>query len=142
MDYVKMKDVDTEQMLFSGKNTTFWGSGSNARYYVCNLLEEIDAPSEFFIDVDNLKMYYYPVTDFNDKALVLATNNKSIVSFNSCSNIVFSGVTLECAGGNGLEIDKTCSNITLAGLTIRNISGAGAIIDGTNNVLLVFGLAE
>jgi hypothetical protein len=135
MDYVKMKDVDTEQMLFSGKNTTFWGSGSNARYYVCNLLEEIDAPSEFFIDVDNLKMYYYPVTDFNDKALVLATNNKSIVSFNSCSNIVFSGVTLECAGGNGLEIDKTCSNITLAGLTIRNISGAGAIIDGTNNVL-------
>lgn len=133
MDFSKVTDVDSEMMTISGKHPTVWGSGGDARYYICNLLEEIDQPSEFFLDTQALKLYYYPIEGWESKNLIVATTNVPILRFESSSNVIFRDAIIEGAGSNGVEFAAESSNNLVAGGAIRNVSKVGATISGHNN---------
>ena len=133
MDYTKVTDVDSEMMTISGKHPTVWGSGGDARYYICNLLEEIDQPSEFFIDTESLQLYYYPIDGWEERNMIVATTNSAILNFENSSNVVFRDAVLEGAGSDGVQFKEESRNNLLAGGVIRNVSGVGADVNGYGN---------
>ncbi len=107
------------------------------RYYVFNLLEEIDMPGEYFIDRDNLIMYYYPTKEnVSEEHLQLSLTNDVLFHFQNASNITIDGLEMTASRYIGAYINES-ENITISNCKIMNLgSRAVSITNGDNNGVL------
>lgn len=101
------------------------------RWKAYNLLEEIDLPGEYYIDRENLKLYFYPTCNPADAKLELSVNTKPLVSLQGASNLTFTG----------LEFAKTCSfgvygkdidDVDFANCTFRDIGTYAYFVEGSD----------
>ena len=72
-----IKSVDPEKMSVTHVYGTSYGvkSTNSRRYKVVNLIEELDIPTEFYLDRKTETLYYYPPYDLEGKDLRLSINN-------------------------------------------------------------------
>ena len=101
------------------------------RWYVCNLLEELDLPNEYVIDHKLDRIYFIP-TEKTKNNLQISIMNTPIFSIKSCKNISIKNITIECTRGTGIEIDS-CQQITINKCVIRNIGHIGIKISNNNS---------
>ncbi len=85
---------------------------TNARYFVYNLLEELDSPGEWYIDKESMMLYYYPMLPVTDAEFEMAVLTSDMITMNNASYIQFKGFefTQTCADAFDLN---ACNNITL-----------------------------
>lgn len=115
---------------------SFGWPASMARYWVYNLLEEIDMPGEWAIDYANKRLYFLPPGGAMQK-IRLSMLNKPLVSLDGASNITFKGLTVGYSRNNGFNI-KNCKNIVIDGCTIKGVGEVGVYMSGsdcTNNTV-------
>ncbi|MDQ2732605.1 MAG: right-handed parallel beta-helix repeat-containing protein, partial [Armatimonadota bacterium] len=109
------------------------------RYYVQNLLEELDSPGEWYLDQRTWTLYFWPPADLNG-ATVYAPTLQTLVKIGpGASNITLQGLTLECSDWDGVEIHDS-SNCLFAGNTLRNVGSKAVwgesavdVQDGSHN---------
>lgn len=98
-EWARVKSVDGENVTLA--NYTYSTVKANYKWAAVNLLEEIDAPGEYFIDSSSGLLYYYPpktLTD-NDK-FELAAYDKNVFEINNCQNLQFDGIAFEKLNNN------------------------------------------
>ena len=103
-----------------------WGA-KKRRFFVYNLLEELDAPGEWYLDRANKKLYVIPTANWAKTDIVLATSEQSFIDLRDASDITFRGIAFEYSHareaavriGNGtrIEIDD-CTFSGLAGSAV------------------------
>jgi len=101
---------------------TWWAPGPVARnhpYFVYNILSELDAPGEFYLDRDTGKLYFYPPDDIKKSEVIATTLDKPVFSFEDTSNIVLMNLLIEGTWQHGIVMNKGRNNL-VAGCTIRN----------------------
>ena len=73
-----------------------YGFKEGGYYYFFNVLEELDAPGEYYIDRDNGILYFYPPDENGNSKIMLSTSNENIISITEkASNITISDITLQ-----------------------------------------------
>ncbi len=102
---------------------------ANGRYYIVNILEELDEPGEWYVDEEKMILYYYPVYPVNNAVLEMSVLDVPIVTFKGASNIVFDGLSFEQTRGDAIQLDS-CKDIVLTNNTYKNI---GRIAISNNN---------
>mmetsp|Transcript_30133 Transcript_30133/g.90269 ORF Transcript_30133/g.90269 Transcript_30133/m.90269 type:complete len:980 (+) Transcript_30133:3-2942(+) len=143
------QDVGGQSLLFShGGYQEGRGSGINSNhYYVENLLEELDAPGEWFFDPVESQLYFYPnSTDGTPGSEVVAPLLSSIVRIEGGSDIAFSGFTItetratfleqyEVPSGGDWSVHRGASieivdssNISVTDCTFDQIGGNGILL--------------
>ena len=132
---MKLAYVNPGNMTFSGKNNTVYGSYNNGRFYVMNLLEEIDAEGEWYVDSVNKMLYLYPFAGWENEEIKLSVNTFDGVCFDGASNVILRGISVDTLRGNGVRFESNASDCMFMGGDIINVSGTGAIINGKNNVV-------
>ena len=136
-DTIKVASIDTTnktiQTTVPAPNS-FGRRGilSNRRYYYFNLLEEIDAPGEFYIDRTTGTLYFYPPDGLQGSRIQLTVLEKPLVSMSNVSNVIVENLTFEATRGNAISI-RGGSNILFAGCTIRNTGRRAASVNGGVN---------
>ncbi|MDY3929379.1 MAG: hypothetical protein SOZ34_08475 [Clostridia bacterium] len=60
---VDVKEVNTTEKSITTKQAVYAGAKPGGRFYIYNLLEELDAPGEYYIDRENNILYFYPPDD-------------------------------------------------------------------------------
>ena len=133
IDYARIALLDPDRMVIAGKEDNYLGAYGNARYYVENLIEELDDPGEWYLDNETNLLYFYPYDGFEKEKIAFAYQNFDLVKFEDASNVILRGVKLEVGGGNGVTFSPNSSNCALIGKEIINVSGIGAKVDGKNN---------
>jgi len=127
-DHVKLKSIDTREKIISLHNDTRWGEtyglykipvGKNAPYYVYNLLSEIDAPGEWYLDRETGKLYFYPPDKIEGGEVIVSLLNAPLVSMDGVSYTAFSGITFEATRSHGVDIKNGRNNLVAASV-IRN----------------------
>jgi len=133
-DQVKLKSIDTVKKTISLANDTRWHPtyslykipvARDMPYYAYNLLSELDAPGEWYLDRDTGKLYFYPPDGVNKSEIIVSTLDAPLLEMNGASHVVFSGLTFEVTRRHGVEIKNGKDNL-LAGCTIRN-TGQGSV---------------
>jgi len=128
LTHMKVSGIDTGEKTISLLPNTLpgthpgWAEGPVAKnhpYYVYNLLSELDAPGEWYLDRDTGKLYFYPPGDIKESEVIAATLDKPLAVFDGASNIVLFGLVLEGTWRHGVEIKGGRNNI-VAACTIRN----------------------
>ncbi len=102
------------------------------RFYFLNVLEELDAPGEFYVDREKGILYFYPPKDIAKAEATVSILKEPLVSFDNTTNIVFENILLECGRSHGISISGG-KNITVAGCEIRNFGNRGIDVNGGTN---------
>ncbi len=119
------KSIDSKGIPVSGGFGIRKQTGVNGTYYFFNVLEAMDMPGEYYIDRDNLKLYFIPIAPINkDTNIIFSTNSSSVVQVTNCSDIIFNGISFESGGGNGINVyDST--EVIIQNCTVKNFTGRG-----------------
>jgi hypothetical protein len=94
-----------------------------SRYFVYNLLEELDAPGEWYIERSSKTLYWYPPQNIAAAELSLSPNDLIKIEAGAC-DIGFSGLSFEYTRATGLSADGVCG-ITVKGCEFRHIGNTG-----------------
>jgi hypothetical protein len=113
-----------------------WGAGDHLedwrRFYVVNLLEEIDRPGEWFLDRGRGILYFLPPPGFPKHPLLFSVLSKTMLTLENTSHVTIRGLTLEVMRGLAAHVEGGTHN-RIAGCTIRHAHQGVILSGGTNN---------
>jgi tetratricopeptide (TPR) repeat protein len=98
-------------------------------YYVFNLLEEIDAPGEWYLNRKTGTLYFYPPERFDESKARLSTLAGPFIETLGTSHLRVEGLTFEMGCGNGAEVGDG-ESVLLIGCTLRRLGNWGVSIQG------------
>ncbi len=108
-----------------------WGRKAR-RFYALNLLEELDAPGEWYLDRGSGMLYLYPEEGFDTAEIVLATLRQPMVEAKGAAHLAFEGLVLECGHSLGLLLTEV-NNVHIAGCEIFNFAAGGISLNGVHS---------
>ena len=111
-----------------------YGFKEGGYYYFFNVLEELDAPGEYYIDRENGILYFYPPDENGNSKIMLSTSNENIISITEkASNITISDITLQGTRSDALNVAG--ENCKIVNCTVKNAADCGINVSGKNNLV-------
>ena len=101
------------------------------RYAVFGMKEELDAPGEWYQDVEGQRLYFMPPQSL-ERAVVTVPTVETILNFTNASNVIVRGLEFTCAEAQAIELTN-CEKIVIEKSFIHDLgyfSGAGISIRG------------
>ncbi len=143
---VPIASVDKEQrfILLARDTKTSAGAFSPSgirpgdRYYVRNLIEELDSPGEWWLDREAHTLYFWPPKPIANLDVYAPTTEDLIEAGSKAAWITIRGFTMECCDRYAVAL-RGAQNCLVAGNTIRNTAGGrirgggGVLVDGGTN---------
>lgn len=123
--------VIPDNRAISPKYVSTFGCRPGALYYLYNVLEELDAPGEFYLDRDTGLLYIYPTSD--NGVFEVSISQKPLITVNGAENVTIDGFTLTCTRSSGAVV--TGNGNTLKNLLIKNVAENGITVTGTGNTV-------
>ena len=128
--YLKVAKLDRKKREITPEEPHHgYGYTKNQRYYFLNILEELDSPGEWYLDITDGIVYFWPPSALSEGDISLSILEDAMISLEETSNITFQGIVFECSRGTAVRI-KGGSNNTIAGCTFRNIGQTVVNITG------------
>ena len=121
-----------------------FGIADGQPFYAENLLEEITAPGEWFLDRATGKLYVLPPASLAGKSIIVSMLKTPLVSLAGASHLTLRDIVFESGRATLVEVTNG-AHIRLVGLTLRNGGFAGASLQGTDigvSYAHVYGTAE
>jgi|GEM_PF-277148 len=108
-----------------------WRTGhGKEKWRAINLLEEIDYPGEWALDVKDKKIYFY--TPVSLPEVMIADTDEPVLHLSGVRHVQFSGLAFSGSRGNGIEAEGS-SDIVISGCTLSNLGNNGIVLSGTTN---------
>ena len=131
--YEQVASIDTDRREITLKPPYHrYGYRKRQPYYAINLLSEIDAPGEWYLDRGTGMLYLYPPSDPSEAVVELSTFGFPFVVMNDVSHVTFEGLCWELGCVDAVRITGG-EHCLLAGCTIRRCGGNGVEIQGGRN---------
>lgn len=97
----------------------------SARWKIYNLIEELDAPGEWFYDEDNGQLYVFPTSGTRaDEKITLCFQRKNIIELDNVHDIVFNGFNLTGTRFSGI-VGENCERVEVAYCNVNKVSSDG-----------------
>ena len=130
-DTLKAAKIDRAKRTITTEGVHTYGIGgrNGRRYYVYNLLEELDAPGEWFVDRENRLLYFIPPEGSNgDLLLSCGAKHRAVFTLDHAANVAFRGIDFRYAGA-ALKAWQS-NNVELEGVTASWITGEAVCVYG------------
>jgi hypothetical protein len=125
---VPIKGVDRAAKCVTLAHSTNYGQAIGDRFYVQNLLEELDSPGEWYLDRGTATLYFWPPDDLA-RGEVLVPVTGSVIAMNGASNVTVRGFTIEACDGDAVTLEN-CEGCVIGGSVIRNCGAWAVSITG------------
>ena len=131
IEAVKVASIDQDKREITwayplGYGLDQWGA---RRFYVFNVLGELDTPGEYFIDRQTRTLYYWPPTPPARSRITVSALATPLVSLKNTDYVTFRGLGFENGRQNAVEM-RDCSHNRLLACTIRDMGMDGVGISG------------
>lgn len=132
--YERIAELDLkENRIKTAPPYGHYGYRKGQRIYFVNILEELDAPGEWFLDSKTGILYFWPPEIIEagktEPEALISMLGEPFLMLNQVTNVQFVGIRFEAARGNAIEINGGASNL-VAGCTLKNIGNYGIRLQG------------
>lgn len=130
---VGLKEIDAENKTIETTHPSPYPLKEGKRWYIYNLLEELDSPGEWFLDKETGELYIYPPEGLKKTdEITLTFDKKNIINLsNGAKNIEFSGLKFKGTRLNGITMTNA-KNINFTDLVFEKICSQGISGSGTD----------
>ena len=111
---------------------SLYGTKTGAPYYFYNVLEELDAPGEWYLDRENGKLYLYPPEELASASVDLSLSVDPIVTVENANWLTFDGFTVKGTRGDAMVM--TGDRNTVKRCLIKNVAGNALSMTGYGNL--------
>lgn len=129
---LRIKEIDVANKIIDIGDS--YNIRENGRWQIFNLIEELDAPGEYYIDRENLLLYYYPPYSIKDADLRLTVFDKPFVTADGLKNVTFENMYFGDTCKSIFEM-KNCDTIKLLGCNFENVGTECLMTESCNNIL-------
>lgn len=107
-------------------------SGSSYFFFVCNLLEELDASGEYYIDRNKRIVYCYLPDNLDRCRLELSIVPFTFFQLNNAGNVSFRNLRFELGRDGAVDL-KNCRNVNIENCFFHNLGTTAVAVDGYDN---------
>ncbi|MBE1445020.1 X2-like carbohydrate binding domain-containing protein [Paenibacillus sp. OAS669] len=129
---LQIKSIDPERTTIETYKGTSYAMKAGQRFYFYNILEELDAPGEWYVDRNTGMLYLYPPAPLQESKIQLSLFNKNLITMNNTSNVIFSHLAMEVHRGNAIDITGGENN-RIQYCEISKMGGYAVKINGGRN---------
>ena len=122
-------DKDTREL--SPKFVSLYGTKTDAPYYFFNVLEELTAEGEWYLDRENGLLCMWEPENADNKEIILSLSLNPVIN-SEADYVTFDGLTVKGTRSDGVVI--TGNNNTVQNCLIKNVAGNALIMNGSNNL--------
>lgn len=128
---VKSMDAAQHSITLASPHVYGIGSGNKAerRFCALNLLEELDAPGEYYIDREHGRLYFWPPAPVTPGSTVLSLLKEPVIHLKDVTNIALRGLTVSCCAGPGIQVEGG-AKVGIEACVVRNIGLDGVVVKG------------
>ncbi len=129
-DMIRVASIDTvkKEITLSAPHMYGLESGENFNQYIAlNLLEELDAPGEFYVDQSTGKLFFWPPGDINSASVTVSILEDPLIAIERASFVVLRGLTVECGRGIGIYMEEGEHN-RIVDCVVRNMGTVGIMM--------------
>ncbi len=137
-EFVKVKAINrrTQTIQLAARNTLGWlDDAGGRRYFAVSLLEELDAPGEWFLDRKTHTLYLIPPAGFRGARVVLSVNPDAVILCRGAKFVEFRGLGVECSTRDGIRIERG-SDCRVVACEVRNVAFTGVSVFGDRHQIL------
>ena len=128
--FQRVQSIDTDRREITlAEPHHHYGYTKNQRYYYLNILEELDAPGEWYLDRSTGDLFFWPPSGLEQGRSVVSLLESPMTALDSTQFVTLRGFTFEQSRGEGVRITGGAHNV-LAGCTFRQLGGEAVIVDG------------
>ena len=128
---VPLKSFDYETKQIEPAYVSKYGAVAGSTYYIFNVLEELDAPGEWYLDRDSGMLYVYPPEKIENARTTISLSTEDLITVTDAEYLCFDGLAISGTRGNGVVINS--NNVTVKKCLISELSGIGVKVDGFYN---------
>lgn len=125
----RIGNINPDERTIESVHPSGYGVAQGRRFYVYNLIEELDVPGEWYLDRSTGKLYLYPPDDIKKSFVRLSLCTEPIFTVNGASNLIFRGLAIGTSRGDGIKITQGKS-VCIQDCTIGLIGGLAVSING------------
>lgn len=134
-DSLKIAEIDRALKTIRSEGVHTYGIGmpktcnwqGRRRYYVYNLLEELDVPGEWYVDREARRLYFLPPPDWDGTAR-LVVGSAPVVSVRNAAHVVLENLGIPFAPV-GVDV-RACTNVVLRALAVSGICRDAVRVSG------------
>lgn len=110
-----------------------YGIREGQKFYIYNLLEELDVPGEWYYDKETGDFFIYPPE--NCRQITVCSKSCNLIDIFGAQSIELRGLSLENSGYDGISI-RNSKYVTVSNCEVKNTAGYGIKAYGNNIAVL------
>jgi hypothetical protein len=127
-EIIRVKSINRENGQITLAEPALY-SVKSGRFYAMNLLEELDEPGEYYIDIKNRHLYFWPPAPVEKSRIALSSLKAPLLSIDKAKNITISGMSFENGSADGIHVQDS-TGVHIEGCTVRNMRKQGIRVEG------------
>jgi hypothetical protein len=127
--FLGVEKVDVGKRCLTLQDVKHYGLRKGQRFFAMNLLCELDAPGEYWIDRQGGKLYLYLEETGKEREVIVSMLESPLILINGVNGVQLRGLVVEAGRGNGIEV-KNSESVTIVQCLVRNLGAEGILISG------------
>ncbi len=110
--HVKISEIDKKKRTITVADPQSpYPYSEKRRYYVYNIIEELDVPGEWYLDKETGVLYFYPPSNSSDPEIYVSLMSDPLFRIDDCTGVTLDGLVLEYSNGAGVEVTGGSDNV-------------------------------